>query len=556
MAVIETDGTIEQADSIKVAYDGAPATGLDIFRNALSEAAGHPAIRARQLGLDGLSDDLPPLPGRRQLRRRALRAPVPDRERLRQSRRSTAPTWRRSSDTCRRGSSPRDPRGRGTRSRGRRADRGRGPATARGRLRRARGRVRRRRPVAQLISAQRIERRSCCNCSGCGRGAADELFLAGWALLVQLGKEQPRRRSTRCSRTRTCGPGPSTACGSAATRAALPADAAHLAAIAAAAAIRAGTPGRDDGAGQRTATSTCPRSAGCGSGRRRRPRSPSAAATSRCARRRASGTSTSTAPSPTRTGSRSGSCGPGEFAVRPGGHRPLPGLPPVAGRAAADRRGRGPLAGAVRGGLAADRIGVPGLRGRARGRACPRSCRCRPDQPGGTSAPPPGRPSARSGSPCPDDGETLALLLIHEFQHVKLGALLDLYELCDPDAAGRLFYAPVARRPAPDRGPAAGHLRAPGRDRLLARAAGIARDGPDAVAAAERFARWRALTAEAIETLAGSRRADRRAATAWSRGCAPPSSPGWTSRWTPAAAEAARQWAAGPPPRWEQRRQS
>ena len=56
VAVIETDGTIEQADSIKVAYDGAPATGYDIFRNALSEAAGHPAIQARQLGVDGLSD--------------------------------------------------------------------------------------------------------------------------------------------------------------------------------------------------------------------------------------------------------------------------------------------------------------------------------------------------------------------------------------------------------------------------------------------------------------------------------------------------------------------
>ena len=56
VAVIETDGTIEQADSVKVAYDGAPATGFDIFANQLSEAAGHPAIRARQLGLAGLSE--------------------------------------------------------------------------------------------------------------------------------------------------------------------------------------------------------------------------------------------------------------------------------------------------------------------------------------------------------------------------------------------------------------------------------------------------------------------------------------------------------------------
>ena len=55
VVVIETDGTIEQADSIKVAYDGAPATGLDIFRDALSVAAAHPGIRARQRGIAGLN---------------------------------------------------------------------------------------------------------------------------------------------------------------------------------------------------------------------------------------------------------------------------------------------------------------------------------------------------------------------------------------------------------------------------------------------------------------------------------------------------------------------
>ena len=55
IAVIETDGTIEQADSVKVAYDGAPATGLDIFRHPLDVAAAHPAIAARQRGVAGLS---------------------------------------------------------------------------------------------------------------------------------------------------------------------------------------------------------------------------------------------------------------------------------------------------------------------------------------------------------------------------------------------------------------------------------------------------------------------------------------------------------------------
>ena len=48
----------------------------------------------------------------------------------------------------------------------------------------------------------------------------------------------------------------------------------------------------------------------------------------------------------------------------------------------------------------------------------------------------------------PADGETLALLLIHEFQHVKLGAVLDLLDLCDP-ADRRLFYAPWRDDPRP-----------------------------------------------------------------------------------------------------------
>ncbi|WP_254409823.1 FxsB family cyclophane-forming radical SAM/SPASM peptide maturase [Streptomyces sp. AC495_CC817] len=56
LAVIETDGTFEQADSLKTAHDGAPATGLDVFRNSLDEVAGHPGIVARQQGLDGLAE--------------------------------------------------------------------------------------------------------------------------------------------------------------------------------------------------------------------------------------------------------------------------------------------------------------------------------------------------------------------------------------------------------------------------------------------------------------------------------------------------------------------
>ena len=55
LVVVETDGTIEQADSIKVAYDGAPATDLDVFSNTLDDAAAYPAIKARQRGIAGLN---------------------------------------------------------------------------------------------------------------------------------------------------------------------------------------------------------------------------------------------------------------------------------------------------------------------------------------------------------------------------------------------------------------------------------------------------------------------------------------------------------------------
>ena len=55
LLVIETDGTLEQADSLKTAYDGAPTTGYDVFAHSLDEAAGHPGIIARQRGLTSLA---------------------------------------------------------------------------------------------------------------------------------------------------------------------------------------------------------------------------------------------------------------------------------------------------------------------------------------------------------------------------------------------------------------------------------------------------------------------------------------------------------------------
>ncbi|MFJ5217050.1 FxsB family cyclophane-forming radical SAM/SPASM peptide maturase [Streptomyces sp. NPDC088354] len=57
LVVIETDGTFEQADSLKTAYDGAPATGMDVFTHSLDEVAAHPGITARRQGRAGLAEE-------------------------------------------------------------------------------------------------------------------------------------------------------------------------------------------------------------------------------------------------------------------------------------------------------------------------------------------------------------------------------------------------------------------------------------------------------------------------------------------------------------------
>jgi uncharacterized protein len=54
LAVIETDGSYEQVDSLKAAFDGAPETGTNVFEHALDVVAQHPGILARQQGMAGL----------------------------------------------------------------------------------------------------------------------------------------------------------------------------------------------------------------------------------------------------------------------------------------------------------------------------------------------------------------------------------------------------------------------------------------------------------------------------------------------------------------------
>ncbi|MDX2538408.1 MULTISPECIES: FxsB family cyclophane-forming radical SAM/SPASM peptide maturase [Streptomyces] len=55
LVVVETDGTMEHSDSLKVVAEGAPETGLDVFRHSFSDALGTEVLRRRQAGLDGLS---------------------------------------------------------------------------------------------------------------------------------------------------------------------------------------------------------------------------------------------------------------------------------------------------------------------------------------------------------------------------------------------------------------------------------------------------------------------------------------------------------------------
>jgi uncharacterized protein len=55
VAVIETDGSVEQSDTLKASYDGAGYTGLHVKRDALDAALQLPGVAARQLGERGLS---------------------------------------------------------------------------------------------------------------------------------------------------------------------------------------------------------------------------------------------------------------------------------------------------------------------------------------------------------------------------------------------------------------------------------------------------------------------------------------------------------------------
>ena len=56
LVVVEADGTLEQTDSLKAAYDGASATGFSVTEHSFDEASAHSGFEARRHGLADLCE--------------------------------------------------------------------------------------------------------------------------------------------------------------------------------------------------------------------------------------------------------------------------------------------------------------------------------------------------------------------------------------------------------------------------------------------------------------------------------------------------------------------
>lgn len=55
LVVVETDGSLQQVDTLKSTIQGATRTGLNVFEDSMDMVLDHPSVAARQLGLAGLS---------------------------------------------------------------------------------------------------------------------------------------------------------------------------------------------------------------------------------------------------------------------------------------------------------------------------------------------------------------------------------------------------------------------------------------------------------------------------------------------------------------------
>lgn len=109
------------------------------------------------------------------------------------------------------------------------------------------------------------------------------------------------------------------------------------------------------------------------------------------------------------------------------------------------------------------------------------------------------------GMSLPPDPITCAVTFAHEIQHLKLGALLDLVTLTQPDD-GRRYYAPWRDDPRPLGGLFQGAYAYFGVSAFWRRQRRVPESQPQADI---EFARWRAATAEALETLRTSGRLTR-----------------------------------------------
>jgi uncharacterized protein len=56
LLVVDTDGSLEQVDTLKSAFNGAPALGLNVFDHSFDTALEQPTIIARQIGLAALAE--------------------------------------------------------------------------------------------------------------------------------------------------------------------------------------------------------------------------------------------------------------------------------------------------------------------------------------------------------------------------------------------------------------------------------------------------------------------------------------------------------------------
>jgi len=102
----------------------------------------------------------------------------------------------------------------------------------------------------------------------------------------------------------------------------------------------------------------------------------------------------------------------------------------------------------------------------------------------------------------PPDVRTLAVTLVHEVQHIKLSALLDMVTLIRSDD-GRRFYAPWRDDPRPARGLLQGAYAYVGVTRFWHRQRQLD-DGEPGLRAHAEFARWRAAAMRVVGTLQAS----------------------------------------------------